>query len=459
MKVILSDRTNTMNCRFFLRNDPLITGKRNVLFFLLSIGLLVGPLNAQNRTVTTKKNGFVAEDGVNMMITEETTTRYRRTTSQGDPEARLEYNPDSQPEFYSVAIARSVMARYPDYRKAYWKDYTYVQGYMFEAMDRLGQLTGSDQYTEYMKTYIDHFMDENGNYKGDALTNLDNFMTGSSFCTLYKRTGDERYKKAALQILAAVDSYPSSDGQFWHGNKKPNMWIDGVFMMQMFLIRCGQYVGETEYCFDTACRNIITAAEHLQLDNGLLLHAWTTQPEEEVWADKNTSLSPEVWSEGMGWYTLVVPELLAVLPKNHKDYNTILKIYTDMAKGIKNFQDKQTGGWFFIVDKLSNPLNFIDASGTAMFLYSIQRGINLGILKEKEYTPVTQKGYEALKHFLIVNPNGLIDLVGACDGVTIKRDFLEYVSVNKILNAKEAVAGALWAAVIMEKDELVEQKK
>lgn len=422
--------------------------------FLLLTGLANNCLFAQNRVVKSDKTGYVTENGVAMRITEETTTNYRRTTSQGVPEAQLEYKPGSTPDLYSLAIARSVMARYPDYRKAYWKDYTYVHGYMFEAMDRLGQLTGNSQYLEYMQTYIDHFVDKDGNYAGDALTNLDNFMTGSAFCTLYMRTKDERYKKAALQILAAVASYPSSDGQFWHGNKKPNMWIDGVFMMQMFLIRCGQYIGETDYCYDVACRNIIAAANHLQLENGLLLHAWTTEPQDAVWADKTTGLSSEVWSEGMGWYTLVVPELLAVLPKTHKDYHAILKIYTDMAKGIKNHQDKQTGGWMFVVDKQTNPLNFIDASGTAMFLYSIQRGIGLGLLKEKEYAPVALKGYEALKPFLVINNRGLVDLIGACDGVTIKRNFLEYVSVTKILNAKEAVAGALWAAVIMEESKL-----
>ena len=43
------------------------------------------------------------------------------------------------------------MTRYPDYRMAYWKDYTYVQGYMFEAMDRLGQLTGGSRYLEYIR--------------------------------------------------------------------------------------------------------------------------------------------------------------------------------------------------------------------------------------------------------------------------------------------------------------------
>lgn len=182
---------------------------------LLSLtGVTSNSVSAQNRVVATNKTGYVVENGVTMRVTEETTTRYRRTTSQGVPEARLEYIPGSAPDLYSLAIARSVMARYPDYRKAYWKDYTYVQGYMFEAMDRLGQLTNDNQYVEYMKTYIDHFIDKEGNYAGDGLTNLDNFMTGSAFCTLYKRTNDERYKKAALQILAAVDSYPSSDGQF-----------------------------------------------------------------------------------------------------------------------------------------------------------------------------------------------------------------------------------------------------
>lgn len=403
---------------------------------------------------TVKTTGYtVGPDNVTMKVTQEVTTRARRTTSQGDPNAHLEYTPGEAPSMLAVPIAESVMARYPDYRTAYYKDYSYVQGYMFEAMDRLGQLLNDPRYTAYIKKYIDNFIDDEGNYKGGALTNLDNFMTGSAFCTLYARTGDERYKKAALQILDAVKSYPSSDGQFWHGNKSPNMWIDGVFMMQMFLLRCAQYVGEADYCFDIACRNIKAAARHLQRQDGLLLHAWTTEPDKAAWANSE-GLSPEVWSEGMGWYSLVVPELLAVMPESHPDYKEMKDIYLKMAKGLKQWQDKNTGGWFMVVDKGTNPLNFIDPSGTAMFTYSIQRGIDLGLLKEKEYGKVAADGYAALFPFVRVNSQGLLDVIGACDGVTIKKDFIDYVTVDKILNAKEAVAGVLWAAVIMEKDRL-----
>lgn len=407
--------------------------------------------DAQTKYTTT---GYVTDaNNVTMRVTQETSTRMRRTTSQGDPEARLDYTPGDAPSQLALPLAKSVMARYPDYRTAYWKDYTYVQGYMFEAMDRLGRLTGDSSYLEYIKKYIDNFVDDEGNYKGGALTNLDNFMTGSAFCTLYARTGEEKYKKAALQILEGVKTYPSSDGQFWHGNKSPNMWVDGVFMMQMFLIRCGELVGESDYCYDVACRNIKAAARHLQRPDGLMLHAWTTEPSKVEWANSE-GLSPEVWSEGMGWYSLVVPELLAVLPESHPDYGEIKSIYLKMAKGLKEWQDKNTGGWFMVVDKGTNPLNFIDPSGTAMFVYSIRRGIDLKLLGEKDYGQVARRGYEALFPFVRVNDRGLLDVIGACDGVTIKKDFVTYVTLDKVLNAKEAVAGVLWAAVIMEKDKL-----
>ena len=56
-----------------------------------------------------------------------------------------------------------------------------------------------------------------------------------------------------------------------------------------------------------------------------------------------------------------------------------------------------------VVDKGNNPLNFIDPSGTAMFTYSIQRGIQLGVLKIKEYASVAQKGYQSLFSFVHVN--------------------------------------------------------
>jgi unsaturated rhamnogalacturonyl hydrolase len=377
----------------------------------------------------------------------------RKGTSQGLPDAQLNYVPGKPIKSWSIATAESVMARYPDYRDAYWKPWSYVQGYMFGAFERLYKSTGDKRYMDFIKKYIDNFVDEKGNFHGDNLNSLDNLMTGSSIVDLYGYTHDERYKTAANQFRKVFDTYPrSADGQFWHSNKAPNMWIDGVFMGQMFLIHYGKVIGDTKYCNDEAAKQITICAKHLlKGETGLYLHAWTEKPEQAAWADPKTGLSPEVWSEGLGWFAVVTAELLAELPKNHPQYAQVKDIYVRLAAGLKRAQDQKTGGWFMIVDKGDQPDNWIDPSGTGMFVYFIQRGIDLGLIKKSEYAPVVANGYKSLITFGQVNDHGLVDVVGGGDGITIKKDYATYVHYKKMVNAKETVGAFLWGTAIVEK--------
>lgn len=422
-------------------------------FFTLATGLLFfSMLPAQTQTPGSTTTPVQVQASIQQPAA---TTPPRRGTSQGVPEARLDYKPGSKPASWTEAIAETVMARYPDYRTAYYKDWSYVQGYMLTAFERLYRDTGEQRWLDYMRKYADNFVDRDGIYTGDRLSNLDNLMTGSLFCQLYDITKDERYKKAAEGMIGTFDNYPRSEGQFWHGDRSPNMWIDGVFMGQMFLIEYGKYIGRSDYCFSEAAHQIIVCANHLEKDkSGMFLHAWTTLPASTNWADPKTGLSPEVWSEGMGWYALIVPELLAVLPAWHPDYETVKGIYLRMAAGLKKYQDPKSGGWFLIVDKNSAPGNWIDASGTAMFVYSIRKGIDLGLLDAKTYGPVAERGYKSLFDHVVINDRGLVEVRDCGDGITIKKDYETYINVPKILNAKEAVAGVLWAAEIMEREQL-----
>jgi unsaturated rhamnogalacturonyl hydrolase len=365
----------------------------------------------------------------------------------------LDYTFGKAPKYWSVATAESVMARYPDYREAYWKPWSYVQGYMFYGFGMLYKTTGNKKYIDYIKKYIDNFVDEKGNFHGDNLNSLDNLMTGTSIVQLYGYTHDERYKTAADQFRKVFDTYPrSADGQFWHGAKSPNMWIDGVFMGQMFLIQYGKIIGDTKYCHDEAAKQITVCAKHLlKRESGLYLHAWTEKPELTNWADPKTGLSPEVWSEGMGWFAVVTAELLAELPKNHPQYAQVKDIYVRLAAGLKRTQDSKTGGWYMIVDKGDQPDNWIDPSGTGMFVYFIQRGIDLGLIKKSEYAPVVAKGYKSLISFGQVNERGLVDVVGGGDGISIKKDYATYVNYKKMVNAKETVGAFLFGTFIVEK--------
>jgi unsaturated rhamnogalacturonyl hydrolase len=223
-------------------------------------------------------------------------------------------------------------------------------------------------------------------------------------------------------------------------------------MGQMFLIQYGKIIGDTKYCHDEAAKQITVCAKHLlKRERGLYLHAWTEKPELTNWADPKTGLSPEVWSEGMGWFAVVTAELLAELPKNHPQYAQVKDIYVRLAAGLKRTQDSKTGGWYMIVDKGDQPDNWIDPSGTGMFVYFIQRGIDLGLIKKSEYAPVVAKGYKSLISFGQVNERGLVDVVGGGDGISIKKDYATYVNYKKMVNAKETVGAFLFGTFIVEK--------
>lgn len=391
------------------------------------------------------------------------------------PDAHLDYPPGQPPAFWSIAAAETVMARWPDYSKAYFNAWTYVNGYMLCGFERLYRDTGDQRYFDYIQRYIDLFIDENGgfrsvlNSKGNlqkiSFTNLDNMMTGNTLVMLYEYTRDERYKKAADTIRRALDDYPrNSDGGFWHARgMHGQMWIDGIFMGQMFLIRYGKSIGDSRYCWDEAAKQITVYAKRAQRDDtGLYLHGiYESGHGDRVcrWADPNTGLSPEVWSEGLGWYALVIVETLADMPKDHPQRPEIETIFRRLAAGLKRTQDAQSGRWFQVVDKGNQPDNWTDNSGSAMFTYALQKGIELGLINKDEYEPVVARGYQGIIKNAEINAKGLVDIYSACDGLGVQAGYDKYINYKKMVNAKEAVAGFLWATEIVERPKLEKMKK
>jgi rhamnogalacturonyl hydrolase YesR len=339
---------------------------------------------------------------------------------------------------------------------SYWKAYTLL------GFEMLWRTTGDRRYFEFIKRELDPFVDEQGNLVDVALGSLDDIMPGNVVVALYEHTGEERYRRAATTVRHAFDDYPrNADGGFWHGKRLTGeMWVDGVFMGQMCLIRYGASIGDAEYCFDEAVRQITVFASHgLKGDSDLYVHAWAAQPDlprvwpgnSERWADPVTGLSSEVWSEGLGWYALVLAETLAVLPGSHPRRAEVVDIFARLAGGLKRSQDPATGGWFQVVDKGDRPDNWIDTSGTAMFTYALRRGTEIGLLKEAEYAPVVVRGYQCIVDNATTDDNGLIDVNSACDGLCVQQSYDAYIRAPRVSNAKEAVAGFLWATAIVEK--------
>jgi rhamnogalacturonyl hydrolase YesR len=350
-------------------------------------------------------------------------------------------------------LAETIMSRYPNPDDIPYRRWCYVQGYILCGFEKLWLCTGDARYFGYLRAFVDQHVTEDGgirDYTGDS---LDDIMAGTVIVAAYAHTGEARYRRAAERIRQAFDDYPrNADGGFWHGRRLAHeMWIDGVFMGQMFLTRYGAVIGDQEYCFDEATRQILTLADRCRTgQDGLFLHAFDESRSVE-WADPVTGLSPEVWSEGLGWYALILVECLALMPPAHRNRAAVMRILTELAEGLRQTQDARSGLWYQVVDKGERADNWHDTSGSAMFVYAVQRAVDLGYIERQRYEPVARRGYDGIRSKCVVRDDGLVDIYDACDGVCVQRSYADYINYPKSVNAKEAVGSVLWAATIIEK--------
>jgi hypothetical protein len=65
-----------------------------------------------------------------------------------------------------------------------------------------------------------------------------------------------------------------------------------------------------------------------------------------------------------------------------------------------------------------------------------------------------KNGYRGITENAKVNEQGLVDIYSACDGLGVQYNYDRYIHFKQSVNAKEAVAGFLWATTIIEEPQL-----
>jgi rhamnogalacturonyl hydrolase YesR len=359
------------------------------------------------------------------------------------------------PDFkWSLGVADTFIARFPDPDSIHWvgqtNHFSWQAGYAMFTMEKLWRLTGDVRYYNYIRRYVDQQVDEHGNISGFVPNALDNFLPGYAILFMYEQTGLEKYKIAATRIRDGFRDYPrNSDGGFWHGNwAKHQMWVDGVFMGQMFLARYAKTVGDRDYAFGEVVRQMELVQQHCRKSNGLLLHGWD-ESRMASWADKKTGLASEVWSEGLGWYAVLLADVFDFLPPDHPAHAQLLTALRDLCHGLKEVQDSRTGMWCQVVDKPDMPGNWNETSGTGMYLYLIKKSMDRGYVSRTEYAPVVERAYAAITKKARTGSDGLIDVVD-CSSIGIQDNYQAYINSPKEVNPFAGVTSFILGTSIME---------
>jgi rhamnogalacturonyl hydrolase YesR len=158
-----------------------------------------------------------------------------------------------------------------------------------------------------------------------------------------------------------------------------------------FAVLYGLVYGDPHLNIDSAMRQLEIIYQHtLHKDTGLIVHGYDGS-KQTPWADSTTGASPIVWGRSLAWYTIGLVDALAMAEadlelRQMEAYKRMRKIYESLAAAVvEAIRDsaRKTGryGVWQVFDQPGKHGNFVEASATAMLVYSLGKGLRYGYIK------------------------------------------------------------------------------
>ncbi|WP_346855293.1 glycoside hydrolase family 88 protein [uncultured Draconibacterium sp.] len=332
-------------------------------------------------------------------------------------------------------------------------EWDYVPGLVAKAIIMTWEHYQDQPWSESYYSAVEDYADNIKMRFGES--DIDDLNAGKIFFELYrgaKAKGQnekaETYKKNATtcrnklineQIRIAAP-LPGAGG-FWHKKKYVNqMWLDGLYMGPALYAEWQGNFGMEEgtQANNKAWDDIVMQFDTIfaytwDAQKKLNYHAWSAEPlnaASSFWADPETGRSQEFWGRGMGWFFGALVDVLENMPKDHPARPRLVQYVNKVADGLKDRQDEKSGCWYQLLQYDNSKTsscginNYLESSASAMFTYAYLKGIRLGVLDSKIYTPVATKAYKGLiNNFVVEEADGKIKLIQSCEsaGLSDKR--------------------------------------
>jgi unsaturated rhamnogalacturonyl hydrolase len=284
----------------------------------------------------------------------------------------------------------------------------YHQGVFLSGVERVFLLSGEKKYYDYIKAWVDYYIDENGDIRYCDVREFDDMQPAILLFNLYKTTGDERYKKVLDRFAPVVEQWPTNArGGFWHKYQHPNqMWLDGLYMIGPYSVMYAHYF-DKPYFWETVYQQMnLMRCNMTDPKTGLLYHAWDDSKVID-WADKKTGLSPEFWGRAIGWYAVAIMDILDYIPQDHPRRQEFINAERDVINALVRFQDGDTGLWYQVVDKGDKPENWPETSCSSLYTYAISKAIKKGLV-HTAYAKYIHKAYQGVIKSLQFEGDNLI---------------------------------------------------
>lgn len=265
---------------------------------------------------------------------------------------------------------------------------------------------------------------------------MDRLSSGNAFVGLYEETGKEEYQKAVDVLYDSVEQNKrNAEGGLWYYVYPNWSYLDGMFSFGPFwALHTLTYDADNATAWGELQKQFGLLAQHCAFEKdgretGLLVHGYD-ESRTAVWANNSLGQSPHVWGRSLGWYVLGLLDTIELIDSYDHPYTDsyggkanltaarsvrdafVSEFQTRMA-AIAKAADPDTGAWNLLLDAPGREGNYIESSGSSMFVWAMLKGVRLeyldASLNDTRYVDAGRRAYAYLKDtFVVHNGNGTL---------------------------------------------------
>lgn len=341
---------------------------------------------------------------------------------------------------WSIKIAETLLKGKPQLLNSW----SYKNGIALKGLEKIWINTRDKKYFDFIKSYVDKFIFDIDNYDKH---NIENISNGRLLFNLYFQTKNKKYKNAIYKLKSYLEAQPRTKEKVfcYKDIYKNQILLEASYMCLPFY---AEYIKEFEdnKNYSDIVNQFLVYFNSLKDNNTSLLYNRLDETKLEFWCDKNTGLSKSFCSISMGIFMMSVIDVIDIIDDDQKNKKILIDILIQCLNSVIDFQDKNSGVWYHIIDQCNRKCNYVEASCSCAFLYSIAKAYNNKYLKGSKWLDVLDSCYNGIiDEFVLITDDGYINLNKIFQNVSFENDiqvdetFTYYMSEPIVCNDMKGV--------------------
>lgn len=333
--------------------------------------------------------------------------------------------------------------------------WNYIDGCMMTSLLSLYHETHDQKYLNFVKTFIDYYVFEDGTIRGyhKENYNTDDICESRVLFDLDRIFHDPKYKKAIELTYTHIQEQPRThEGNFWHKKIYPNqVWLDGLFMAQPFYTKYETYLNNKKNYADIKHQFEMVRNRMFNEDKKLYYHGYDAS-KSIFWANQKTGLSQNFWLRAMGWFVVAIVDVYEEFHDEETRNSFFKPLLKEIIDGLLLYQDQKSKLFYQVVDMPKEKGNYLETSGSALISYAILKGVRLNALDET-YIPIGLSIFDGITQNYLTEKDGDLNMGGIClvaglgPDTNLRRDgsFAYYISEPIVENDAKGVGPLIMA--------------